>query len=80
MLVPLSMAVTGIMTCDVLSKNEVFVLQILSAAVTVAHVHYGVCVVRQMSRHFNINCFSLKKSQKLKTSLKSVNAAKSSKK
>lgn len=64
MLVPLSMAASGIVSgmCDVLKDNEVLVLQVLSAGVTVAHVHYGICVVRQMTRHFNINCFSLKKS------------------
>lgn len=62
MLVPLSMAVVGMMTCDVLKQNEVLVLQVLSAGVSVAHVHYGVCVVKQMASHFNINCFSLKTS------------------
>lgn len=31
--------------------------------VTTAHVHYGVCVVRQMCLHFGINCFSLKKGE-----------------
>ncbi|XP_040210100.1 ethanolaminephosphotransferase 1-like [Rana temporaria] len=28
---------------------------------TVAHVHYGVCVGKQLSKHFHIYIFSLKK-------------------
>lgn len=28
---------------------------------TLAHIHYGTCVVRQMCSHFHINCFSIKK-------------------
>lgn len=32
----------------------------LCVFVALAHVHYGCCVVRQMCRHFRINCFSLK--------------------
>lgn len=68
MLVPLSMAVLGIVSCDVLRENEILVLRLLAGAATLVHVHFVVSVVKQMCRHFNINCFSLKKSQK--TSLK----------
>ncbi|KAM4689318.1 ethanolaminephosphotransferase 1-like [Discoglossus pictus] len=34
---------------------------IFTACATVAHVHYGICVGRQLSEHFNIYVFSLKK-------------------
>jgi len=35
----------------------VYVLAVLS---TLTQIHYGVCVVRQMCRHFNILCFKIK--------------------
>jgi len=37
--------------------TAVYVLAILS---TLAQIHYGVCVVRQMCRHFHIDCFRIK--------------------
>ena len=33
--------------------------------VTLAHIHYGVMIVIQMSDHFNIHTFSLAKKEKL---------------
>jgi len=38
-------------------STSVYVLAILS---TLAQLHYGVCVVRQMCRHFHIDCFRIK--------------------
>eukprot|EP00096_Caligus_rogercresseyi_P010298 TRINITY_DN3701_c0_g2_i2.p1 TRINITY_DN3701_c0_g2~~TRINITY_DN3701_c0_g2_i2.p1 ORF type:complete len:419 (+),score=97.28 TRINITY_DN3701_c0_g2_i2:125-1381(+) len=35
----------------------------LAGALTLAHVHYGVCVVRQLCRHFGILCFRIKSNQ-----------------
>ena len=35
------------------------ILWIVNVIVTVAHIHYGICVVRQMSQHFRIYTFSL---------------------
>lgn len=43
------------------SRKEILVLRVLVAVVTVAHLHYGIYVVKQMCKHFKINCFSLKK-------------------
>ncbi|XP_032523797.2 ethanolaminephosphotransferase 1-like [Danaus plexippus] len=34
-------------------------LYLLLFVVTTAHVHYGVCVVRQMCDHFKVNCFAV---------------------
>ncbi|XP_045461030.1 ethanolaminephosphotransferase 1-like isoform X2 [Harmonia axyridis] len=39
---------------------ELLLTYILCALVTAAHLHYGTCLVRQMCRHFDINCFSIK--------------------
>ncbi|XP_050701938.1 ethanolaminephosphotransferase 1-like [Eriocheir sinensis] len=39
---------------------EIATLVIMSAVATVAHIHYGVCVVRQMCEHFHIMCFTIK--------------------
>ncbi|XP_060532746.1 ethanolaminephosphotransferase 1-like [Cylas formicarius] len=43
------------------SSIEFFLLYTLCVTTTLAHWHYGTCVVRQMCRHFNINCFTIKK-------------------
>eukprot|EP00088_Acartia_fossae_P044104 TRINITY_DN4674_c0_g3_i1.p1 TRINITY_DN4674_c0_g3~~TRINITY_DN4674_c0_g3_i1.p1 ORF type:complete len:441 (-),score=61.47 TRINITY_DN4674_c0_g3_i1:253-1575(-) len=45
-----------------LSLNvELFLLYSFTAFVTLWHLHYGVCVVREMSAHFGIKAFSLVK-------------------
>ncbi|XP_065438175.1 ethanolaminephosphotransferase 1-like [Chrysemys picta bellii] len=44
-----------------LGKNEEMALTIFTMLATAAHVHYGVWVGRQLSKHFNIYIFSLKK-------------------
>uniref|UniRef100_A0A3B3DVR3 Ethanolaminephosphotransferase 1 n=1 Tax=Oryzias melastigma TaxID=30732 RepID=A0A3B3DVR3_ORYME len=48
-------AVKGVFT------NETLLLYLWTAAVILTHVHYGVSVVQQLSKHFNIFAFSLKK-------------------
>lgn len=48
-----------------LGWNETRVLYALTAAVLLAHVHYGTCVVRQMCHHFGINCFSVQRRRPL---------------
>jgi len=42
-------------------QNELILLYGLTAFVTLWHIHYGVCVVREMSQHFGIRAFSLVK-------------------
>lgn len=49
------LAVTGVF-------NETLLLYLWTSAVILAHIHYGVSVVQQLSGHFNILAFSLKKS------------------
>ncbi|KAI1287612.1 Ethanolaminephosphotransferase 1 [Halotydeus destructor] len=58
---PLSSAVLGVFTLEAVRKQEMQLLRLITAFVTIAHIHYGVCVVRQMCHHFRINCFSLVK-------------------
>lgn len=48
-------ALTGVVT------NETLLLYLWTAVVILAHIHYGVSVVQQLSSHFNIFAFSLKK-------------------
>ncbi|XP_023013923.1 ethanolaminephosphotransferase 1 [Leptinotarsa decemlineata] len=39
---------------------ELFLMHALCLFTTIAHMHYGTCVVRQMCRHFKVNCFTIK--------------------
>ncbi|CAD5206596.1 unnamed protein product [Bursaphelenchus okinawaensis] len=39
--------------------REILVLTVASWALTLAHIHYGVCVVRQLCDHFKIYAFNL---------------------
>lgn len=58
MLVPVA---AGVALSLGLEADELLVVRVLAAGVTLAHIHYGVFVVRQMCNHFRIHCFSLKK-------------------
>ena len=59
LLVPLSACVLAILGNETAGSQESAILVLLTLVAILAHVHYGVCVVRQMCRHFGINCFSL---------------------
>lgn len=61
LLVPLAFLVLAIFNVEAARRNEAFLLRVITVLITLAHVHYGVCVVRQMCHHFRINCFSLTK-------------------
>ncbi|GAB0099330.1 ethanolaminephosphotransferase 1 [Sergentomyia squamirostris] len=39
---------------------ELGIVYAITAISTVAHIHYGTCVVRQMCNHFNIKCFKVR--------------------
>lgn len=39
---------------------EVGAIYALAVLATLTQLHYGVCVVRQMCRHFRIDCFKIK--------------------
>lgn len=45
------------------SSFELQTLRVLALVLTVAHIHYAVCVVQQMCSHFRINCLSTAKRQ-----------------
>ncbi|XP_076055539.1 ethanolaminephosphotransferase 1-like [Oratosquilla oratoria] len=57
LLIPLSIGVAIIAAAPSL---EIIILIILSVIACLAHIHYGVCVVRQMCDHFRIKCFTIK--------------------
>ncbi|CAH1114558.1 unnamed protein product [Psylliodes chrysocephalus] len=40
---------------------ELILLYALCLFTTIAHVHYGTSVVREMCQHFKVNCFTIKK-------------------
>jgi len=61
LLLPYLLLVTMCLVVRTLGFWELYSLRLLAIAVTVAHVHYGTCVVRQMCDHFKIYCFSIKK-------------------
>ncbi|XP_064911551.1 ethanolaminephosphotransferase 1 isoform X1 [Columba livia] len=60
MLLPIA-AVLAVVLAGLAPNSETLLLYLLTAFLTLAHIHYGVVVVSQLSRHFNIRPFSLKK-------------------
>ncbi|XP_044277049.1 ethanolaminephosphotransferase 1 [Varanus komodoensis] len=60
LLLPLALAVLAV-PLQTRPEHEALLLSVLTGFITLAHVHYGVSVVRQLSRHFNIRTFSLRK-------------------
>ena len=60
LLLPLTLSTLSAILCN-LSHYELLLLRANGLLYTLLHLHYGVCVVRQMCDHFNINCFSLAK-------------------
>ncbi|KAM7060606.1 ethanolaminephosphotransferase 1-like [Acridotheres tristis] len=60
MLLPIA-AVLLLVVSGLAPGSETLLLYLLTAFLTLAHIHYGVVVVSQLSRHFNIRPFSLRK-------------------
>ena len=60
-LLPLAVTVLAVLCIPMSLGSEILLLRVLSLVFCLMHIHYGVCVVRQMCQHFRINCFSLKK-------------------
>uniref|UniRef100_K7E266 Ethanolaminephosphotransferase 1 n=1 Tax=Monodelphis domestica TaxID=13616 RepID=K7E266_MONDO len=60
LLFPLALVVFAAVT-GLLGKLEESAFMAFTALLTLAHVHYGVCVGRQLSQHLNIYIFSMKK-------------------
>uniref|UniRef100_A0A915CCT7 Ethanolaminephosphotransferase 1 n=1 Tax=Parascaris univalens TaxID=6257 RepID=A0A915CCT7_PARUN len=46
------------------AERELFALRLLAVAITLAHLHYSICLVRQLCNRFNIEAFSLQYLQK----------------
>lgn len=46
-----------------LQGYELLLLRLITLATTLFHIHYAICVVRQMCEHFGIYCFTLGKRQ-----------------
>lgn len=61
LLLPLLLVVAAVIVGAATSRLESALLYTLTAAFTLAHIHYGVQVVKQLSRHFQIYPFSLRK-------------------
>jgi len=61
LLLPYLILATLFLTIRNLGVWELYSLRAVAAFVTLAHIHYGCCVVRQMCDHFDINCFTIKK-------------------
>ncbi|GAB1297255.1 Ethanolaminephosphotransferase 1 [Apodemus speciosus] len=61
LLLPLCLVVATVIVGAATSRLESALLYTLTAAFTLAHIHYGVQVVKQLSRHFQIYPFSLRK-------------------
>ncbi|KAJ8272998.1 hypothetical protein GJAV_G00096100, partial [Gymnothorax javanicus] len=58
LLLPL-VGISGGVAAGILVESEVSCLFAYSSLVTMAHVHYGVCVGKQLSKHLNIYIFAL---------------------
>lgn len=59
------MSVAFICLSEEVATIEVLILKFITVVATIAHVHYGVCVVRQMADHFDIDVFSIKRKMQL---------------
>ncbi|KAG7460800.1 hypothetical protein MATL_G00202730 [Megalops atlanticus] len=60
LLLPMGLVVL-LVASGVVAHSETLLLHVWTAVVVLAHIHYGVSVVHQLSDHFNIYAFSLKK-------------------
>lgn len=61
LLFPLAASVGCIFWSHSFQSQELFILKLLTVIAVTAHIHYGVCVVRQMADHFDIEVFSIKR-------------------
>ncbi|XP_050356178.1 ethanolaminephosphotransferase 1-like isoform X1 [Nymphalis io] len=56
--------ITAVVISFYLPQFEITALYVILVFAVAAHVHYGVCVVRQMCEHFKINCFIVPKEKR----------------
>ncbi|KAF7488445.1 Ethanolaminephosphotransferase 1 [Sarcoptes scabiei] len=60
LLYPLMISTIGSLSWN-LKHHELNLLRLNALLLTVFHIHYGICLVRQMCHHLRIYCFSLEK-------------------
>ena len=65
LLVPLAASVGLIFLSTSVAALEITLLKLLTLLATLAHVHYGICVVMQLCQHLNIQCFSISRRKDL---------------
>lgn len=56
---PLTLSIVLIIYEVIQAEQEKIVLYLLALLVTISHIHYGVCMVRQICNHLNIYCFTI---------------------
>lgn len=54
-------ALVAVLAVEPSLANELMLLRLLAVLIAAGHLHYGICVVRQLCVHFRINCFSITK-------------------
>lgn len=59
-LYPLSLCVLLCLNVKLFINYELEILRVLTIFFILAHIHYGVCITRQLCDHFKINCFTIK--------------------
>ena len=59
-LYPLIIAFLLCLNVKLFADYESEVLRSLTIFFVIAHIHYGVCITRQLCDHFKINCFTIK--------------------
>lgn len=64
LLIPMSIATLSSLCLSSAAKlTEGIILYLIMFLVTLSHLHFGACVVRQMCRHFHIYCFRIRKQE-----------------
>jgi len=61
LLIPVLGVVLSSLALPVNLELELPLLYTLTIFTVLAHIHYGVCLVRQMCRHLHVSCFKIKK-------------------
>lgn len=59
-LYPLAGAILLCLNVEYVAEHELELLRCLTVFFVLAHIHYGVCITRQLCEHFKINCFTIK--------------------
>ncbi|XP_046914023.1 ethanolaminephosphotransferase 1 isoform X2 [Dermatophagoides farinae] len=66
-LYPLTISTLCAIIGNIDHQQELRLLRINAIIYTILHLHYAICIVRQMCHHFGIYCFSLDRPEKIKS-------------